>query len=69
MAEAPRGFRRSTEMTLIWFVPCLLAIALSSQGCLDPLLLTRFQVERMPLDFLDDIFLLNLALESSKCVL
>jgi hypothetical protein len=54
---------------LIRFVSGFLAIALAGQGSLDSLLLSRFQVERMPLDFLDDIFLLNLALKSAKCVL
>lgn len=44
----------------------LLAIALPSQGLLDPLLLARFQVEGMFLEIFNDVLLLNLTLEAAK---
>ena len=51
---------------LLRFNPALLTIALASESFLCPLLLTGLQVERMPLDFLNDVFLLHLALEPAK---
>ena len=51
---------------LFRFDPALLAIALASEGFFSPPLLTGLQVERMPLDLFDDIFLLHLALEPAK---
>jgi hypothetical protein len=48
-------------------IPCtLFTIALARQSFLGALLLTRFQVEGMPLDFLNDVLLLNLALETAQ---
>src|SRR5271155_4739439 len=44
----------------------LFAVALARQGFLGALLLTRFQVEGMPLDFLDDVLLLDLAFETAQ---
>jgi len=47
-------------------LPCLLAEPLPGQSLFYPTLLARLQIEGMPLDFLDDVFLLNLALEPAK---
>jgi len=44
----------------------LLAIALPRQCLLGTSVITRFQIERVFLDVLDDVFLLNLALEASE---
>jgi hypothetical protein len=44
----------------------LFAVALTRQSFLGTLLLTRFQVEGMPLDFLNDVLLLDLALETAQ---
>jgi len=44
----------------------LFTVAFARQRFLGALLLTRFQVERMPLDFLDDIFSLHLALKTPE---
>src|SRR5262245_51620074 len=44
----------------------LLAIALSRQSLLGPALVPRLQIERVLLDVLDDVFLLNLTLEAAK---
>jgi hypothetical protein len=43
----------------------LLAVALACQDRFDSLLLTWFQVESVPLDFLNDFLLQNLALEAA----
>jgi hypothetical protein len=47
----------------------LLAVSLARQRFLGTLLLTRFQVERVPLDLLDNVLLLDLALEPAQCTL
>ncbi len=44
----------------------LLAVALAGEGFLGAALFAGLQVERVTLDFLNDIFLLNLALEATK---
>lgn len=44
----------------------LLPVAFARQGFLGPLLLTRFQIERVSLDFLDDVFLLHFTLETAE---
>ncbi len=51
---------------LFRFSPDLLAITLSRQRLLGPTLVTRLQIEGVLLDVLDDVFLLNLALESAE---
>jgi len=70
--RTPRGLCRSHSYaasgSLILFVSGLLACPLASQGRLDSLFLSRFQVERMSFDFLYDVFLLNLPLEAAKRV-
>src|ERR1700684_2350285 len=62
----PFGLR---ELDLVLFLTDLLAIALAGQCFLHPLLLTRLQVKRVALHFLDNVFSLNLALEAAQCVL
>ena len=47
----------------------LLTVALTSQGFLGALALTWFQVKGVPLDLLNNVFLLYLAFESAQCVL
>ena len=42
----------------------LLAVALSRERFLGAFLLTRFQIEGMPLDLFDDVLLEDLALEA-----
>jgi hypothetical protein len=54
---------------LILFFACFLARPFPSQRGLHALLFTRLQVEGVSLDLLDDVFLLDLALEAAKCVL
>jgi len=70
--QTQRGLCRShsyaASRSLILFVSNLLACPFASQGCLDSLFLTRFQIERMSFDFLYDVLLLDLALEAAKRV-
>jgi hypothetical protein len=47
-------------------VNALLAIPLARQGFLGALLLTWLQVERVAPDFLDDVILLDFALETAQ---
>ena len=54
---------------LVAFQPGLFANPLACQGFFDSSLFARFQVEGMTLDFLDDVFLLYLALETPEGVL
>ena len=44
----------------------LLAVPFSCESFFGPALLTRLQVERMSLDFLDDVFLLDLSLKTTQ---
>jgi hypothetical protein len=53
---------------LIRFPPLLLAQSLPRKRFFCPALLAGFHVEAVLLDFLDDVFLLHLALESAQCV-
>jgi len=50
------------------FAPNLLAAAFACKRLLYALLLARFQIEGVFLDFLDDVFLLYLSLEPSQRV-
>jgi hypothetical protein len=59
---------RADAVGLVLIVSYLLADAFASQSLLYPALLTGFQVEGMLLDLLDDVFLLDLALETSQRV-
>jgi hypothetical protein len=51
---------------LFGFARTLFSIALARQSFLGALLLTRFQVEGMSLDFLNDVLLLDLAFETAQ---
>src|SRR5262249_3638403 len=55
--------------SLLQLAPELLAIALSRERLFRSTLVTRLQIEGMLLDILDDVFLLNLALESTESAL
>src|ERR1019366_3565936 len=54
--------------SLFDFPARLLPVTFAGQGLLDPELLTRFEVEGVTLHFLDDVLLLDLALEAAKGV-
>ena len=58
-----------TATSLIRFPPLLLAQSLPRKRFLCPALLARFHVEAVLLDFLDDVFLLHLALETPQGIL
>ena len=51
------------------FLADLLAVALTCEGFLHTLLFAWFQIKRVTLDFLDDVFGLNLPLEAAKGIL
>gem|GEM_PF-4848245 len=57
------------RVELILLFTNLLAIALARQRFLHALLFTWFQVERVTLDFLDDVFGLHLALKAPQGIL
>jgi hypothetical protein len=54
---------------LLRFASALFPITLPSERSFDTFLLARLQIERMLLDFLDDVLLLNLPFEAAKGVL
>ena len=61
------GLRRAVLLAIwLWLAVAraLLAVALARQHRFDSLLLTWFQIERMPLNVLNDFLLKNLALEA-----
>jgi hypothetical protein len=58
-----------TELKLILLLADLLAIALAGKRFFHALLFTRFQIKRVTLDFLDDVFRLHLALEAPQGIL
>jgi hypothetical protein len=51
---------------LVQFPALLFSAAFTSEGLFRPALVTRFQIERVLLDILDDIFLLHLPLETAQ---
>src|SRR5271167_3624705 len=53
---------------LVRFSPLLLAQSLPRKGFFGPAFLAWLHVEAVLLDFLDDIFLLHLALETAQCI-
>ncbi len=57
------------ELRLILLLTDLLAIALASKCFFHTLLFTRFQIKRVTLDFLDNVFCLHLALEAPQGIL
>ena len=59
----------SKKVLLVLLFACLLPVTLPRQCFLDALPLTGLQVEGVTLYFLDDVFLLHLALEAAECVL
>jgi hypothetical protein len=52
----------------VLFFASFLAIPLACQSFLDALLFAGLQVEGVTLDFLDDVFLLYLALKPTQCI-
>jgi len=58
-----------TKQTLVLLLTNLLTIALTCQRFLHALLLTRFQIKRMTLDFLDNVFGLHLAFKAPQGIL
>jgi hypothetical protein len=54
---------------LVLLFTSLFAIPLARQGSLDAALLARLQVVGVTLDFLDDVLLLDLPLETAKRIL
>ena len=55
--------------SLLRFAPELLAVPFPRERLLGPAFITRFQVEGMLLDILDDVFLLDLPLEPAESAL
>jgi hypothetical protein len=53
---------------LILFLANLLPVPLASQRLFDTLFLAGFQVERMPLYFLDNVFCLYLTFEAAESI-
>jgi hypothetical protein len=64
--DGPRLLR---EWRLVLLFTNLLAIALPRQRFLHALLLTWFQIKRVTLDFLDDVFSLHFTLEATQGIL
>jgi hypothetical protein len=60
--------RTLARLRLVLFVPRLLASPLPGQGSLDPFLFARLEIKGMSFYLLDDVFLLNLALETPQSV-
>jgi len=58
--------RSCPVLLLVLLLARLLAVALAGQGFLHALLFTRLQVEGMTLYFLDNVFLLHLALKTAQ---
>jgi hypothetical protein len=53
---------------LFHFPPTLLSVPLSGESRFHSHLFARLQIERMPLDLFNDVFLLHLALEATEGV-
>jgi len=69
LRPSPCKLSRLAISRSVLFVPGLLASPLAGQRCFYSSLLSRFQVEGMLLDFLDDILLLDFAFEATQRVL
>jgi len=54
------------EGNLFDFPPTLFPVTLPGKSGFDPLFFARLQIERMPLDLFNDVFLLHFPLEASK---
>src|SRR5438034_9417233 len=66
--ESRRRRQAATRTGLLLFAPHLLAQTLPRKRFLCTAFLAGLHVEAMLLDFLDDVFLLHLALETPQCV-
>jgi hypothetical protein len=64
----PNPWGRPGSFALLDFATSLFTVTFSGQGLLDPLLFTRFQVERVAFNFFDDVFLLHFSLKPAECV-
>ena len=62
MVDRPHRPPRSLRFPVL-----LLATPLARQRLLRATLVSRFQIERVLLDVLDDVFLLHFALEAAQC--
>ena len=58
-----------TGLFFRYYLPDFLATAFTGKCLLDTFLLTRLQIEGVFLHFLDDVFLLNLTLETPQRIL
>jgi hypothetical protein len=54
---------------LFHFPATLLPVTFAGKSSLDPFFFSWFQVERMPLDFFNDVFLLHFSLEATEGIL
>ena len=59
---------RTLTWNLLHLATTLLSVSLASQRLLDPLLFTRLQIEGVPFDLFDNVFLLHFTLEAPKGV-
>jgi len=57
------------RICLLNFPATFLPVSFAGKRLLCPELLARLQIERMPFDFFDDVFLLDFSLEAAKGVL
>jgi len=59
---------KPVRLVLFDFPARLFPVSLAGQRLLDPLFLSRLQVEGVPLDLLDNVLLLDLSLEAPQSV-
>ena len=64
-----RPFQAKLLEKLVLFLACLFPVPLPRQGCFYALFLAGFQVEGVPLHFLDDVLCLDLTLETAQGIL
>jgi hypothetical protein len=64
-----RAASRFRGTVLFDFPATLLPVPLPGKSCLDPFFLSRLQIERMPLDLFDDVFLLHLTFKAPEGIL
>ena len=60
-----RGFSPRLRL-LLYFPAILLPVSFAGKRLLSPELLSRLQIERVSLHFLDDVFLLDFSLEAAE---
>ena len=60
---------RVAHFALVLFFTCFFPAALARQRFFDALFLARLQVKGVPLDLLDDVFLLHFALKATQRIL